>query len=542
MHAMLSTAAVLLQPCYIGRARRIPGGHVDNEGEGMTDTFDDLKLVPELVAGAESMGWDAPSGLQRDAMAKIRRGNNVVLHASAGSGHVGAYGLGVLDRLAQAEDLAAPAALVLVAETHTASAIAGSLAFLAAPIGLAVRALGPGWRDDAHLLVASATQALAAVRGSDLKLDGITALVVDGADLLLDTGQWSALEALADATPGSQRVVVTGRFDETIDAFIEGHARKAMTVPPRTESGNPPADAPAVRYAVAPETEKAGAAVELLEGLGDGVAVICRTVDRTADTERALAARGVAGPDRNLLVLPWTEADQRSVQASVLSFDVPFDAHEMRELHGKGGAVLVTARERAHLLRIAARAGIRLQAVATTSPARTEVETLRDRLRELAAGDLTAELALLEPLLRDVPAAEVAAAAIRLARSSAAATGTGAGEATHPPRGSGDPAAAGTAPPPTAGTWVHLFMDIGKRDDVGPGDIVGVITGEAGVSGDQVGKIDIRESHTTVEVATSVASTVIEALNGRTLKGRSLRVDYDRKNRPPRPGRGGRPA
>ena len=51
------------------------------------------------------------------------------------------------------------------------------------------------------------------------------------------------------------------------------------------------------------------------------------------------------------------------------------------------------------------------------------------------------------------------------------------------------------------------------------------------MSGDRVGKIDIRESHSTVEVATEVAGTVIEALNGRTLKGRSLRVDYDRKDR-----------
>jgi ATP-dependent RNA helicase DeaD len=496
----------------------------------MTDTFEDLKLVPELAAGAESMGWDAPSGLQRDAVAKIRRGNNVVLHASAGSGHVGAYGLGVLDRLAREEEREAPAGLVLVADPHTASATAESLALLAAPAGLSVRALGPGWGDGADLLVASADRALAAVRSSDLKLDGVTSLIIDGADLLLDTGQWAALETLADATSG-QRVVVTGRFDATIDAFIEGHARKAMTVPPRTEPGSPPADAPSVHYAVAPEAEKVGAAVELLAGLGDGVAVICRTVDRADRAERALAARGVAGPDRDLLVLPRPEADQRSVQASVVSLDVPFDADEIRALHGKGGAVVVTPRERAHLLRIAARAGIRLQAAATATPARTEVAAVRDRLRALASGDLTAELALLEPLLGERPAAEVAAAAVRLARES------GGAEASEPARSGG---AAG-APPPETGTWVHLFMDIGDRDDVGPGDIVGAITGEAGVSGDQVGKIDIRESHSTVEVATSVASTVIEALNGRTLKGRSLRVDYDRKGRTSRGREGRRP-
>ncbi len=507
----------------------------------MTGTFEDLKLGPELVAGAESMGWDAPSGLQRDAVAKIRRGNNVVLHGSAGSGHVGAYGLGILDRLVQGDETpAAPAALVLVPDARTASATAESLARLAAPAGLAVRALGPGWSGAANVLVASAADALSAVRASTLKLDGILALVVDGADLLADADQWPALETLADSIPGAaQRVVVTGRFDDAIDAFLEGHVRKAMTVPPRTDPSAPGSDPAMIRYAVTAEGDKPDAAVALLGALGSSVAVVCRTVDRAADVERTLAARGVAGGagrddadgsvDRDLIVLPRAEADQRSIQADVLSYDAPFDADELTALHGKGGAVLVTPRERAHLMRTAARAGLRLQAVATPTPDRTAVDALRDRIRELAQGDLAPELALLEPLLAEIPAAEVAAAAIRLARSGPgvpSAAGPAAPGAAGPSR-----PGAGAAPPPDAGTWVHLFMDIGKRDDVGPGDIVGAITGEAGVSGDRVGKIDIRESHSTVEVATAVAATVIEALNGRTLKGRSLRVDYDRKSR-----------
>lgn len=495
----------------------------------MTDTFEDLKLGPELVAGAESIGWDAPSGLQRDAVARIRRGNNVVLHGSAGSGHVGAYGLGVLDRLAQGDDPpTTPAALVLVPDAPTASATAESLARLATPAGLAARAIGPGWIGSAHVLVASAADALTAVRASTLKLDEIIALVVDGADLLADAGQWGAVETLVDSVPGAaQRVVVTGRFDDAIDAFIEGHVRKAMTVPPRTEPAQPGSDAPMIRYAVVAETDKAAAAMALLDALGDSVAVVCRTVDRAADVERTLAARGASGGagsgDRDLVVLPRAEADQRSIQARVLSYDVPFDTDELTALHGNGGAVVVTPRERSHLLRVAARAGLRLQAVAIPARSQTSVDALRDRLRELAAGDLTPELALLEPLLNDIPAVEVAAAAIRLAWAGGGAIEAGRTGPAQP--------SSGAAPPPDAGTWVHLFMDIGKRDEVGPGDIVGAITGEAGVSGDRVGKIDIRESHSTVEVATSVAPTVIEALNGRTLKGRSLRVDYDRKSR-----------
>jgi ATP-dependent RNA helicase DeaD len=77
---------------------------------------------------------------------------------------------------------------------------------------------------------------------------------------------------------------------------------------------------------------------------------------------------------------------------------------------------------------------------------------------------------------------------------------------------------------------------VGERDGLKPGDLVGAITGEAGVDGHQVGKIDIRESHTVVEVHDAVARRVIKALNGTTIKGRAVRADFDRprRDKPPR--------
>lgn len=507
----------------------------------MTDTFEDLKIAPALLAGTEAVGWDAPGGLQRDAVAVIRRGNNVVLHASAGSGATGAYGLGILDRILGSEsEPGDPEALVLVPDGRAASAIAESLARLAAPAGLTVRALGPGWvTGPTTVLVANPSRALAAVRDSNLKLDGVSAAVIHDADLLAQDDQWEAVETLIDAVPGAaQRVLVTGSFDPAIDGFAERHVRKAMTVPPRSEPEPAPASGPMVRYAVVTASRKPAAAAHLLTEMTDArVAVVCRSTDAAEEVGRTLGARGLLGSSDGpeLLVLPRHEADQRSVQAAVLSWDVPFDADELKALHSGGGAVLVTPRERAHLLRIAGRARLGVEAVATPAPAPTAVDELRDTLRTLAGQDLTAELALIEPLLAELSAAEVAAAAVRMAASRSDARPRPADESIPAP-------SRASAPPPETGTWVHLFMTVGSRDGVGPGDILGAITGEAGISGDEVGKIEIRESHSTAEVASGVAARVIDALNGRTLKGRSLRVDYDRKDREPRGGRkpGGR--
>lgn len=527
----------------------------------MTDRFEDLGIAPELVAGVESVGWDLPGGLQRDAIPVVRRGNNVVLHASAGSGAVGAYGLGILDRLRTGDTgpgTPAPRALVLVSDADTASLTADSLARLAGPAGVTVRTRGPGWATrPVDVLVLSATAAAAAVRDSTLKLEGVVALVVDGADHLEDTGQWEELELMIDVVPpAAQRVVVTGRLGGRIDGFLERHVRKAMTIPPRSATGEDAPTGGPVRYSVTSEHGKAAVLAALVATAeATEVAVVCRTPDRAEAMERALQARGVTGtgdedtPAPRVLVLPHGEADQRSTRAEVVSADVPFDEDTLTELHAGGGAVLVTPREREHLLRIARRAGLALESLPDPEPvAKNPAEAIRDRIRGLLGqAELSADLALIEPLLDEFPAAEVAAAALWLAREglqAAPATGstTTAGSTDTPRRTAPERPTAGAPRPKSAPTWIHLFVSVGSRDEVNPGDIVGAMTGEAGINGEQVGKVDIRESHTTVAVATEVADKVIQALNGRTLKGRSLRVDYDRKTRSPkRSGSGGRP-
>ncbi|NIP78902.1 MAG: DEAD/DEAH box helicase, partial [Gemmatimonadetes bacterium] len=261
----------------------------------MAERFEDLGIAPELVAGVEGLGWDAPAGLQRDAVPVLRRGNNLVVHASAGSGVVGAYGLGVLDRLLT-DDGDGLRVLVLVPDAVAASATADSLARLVATTGLTVGATAPGWtRRDTDILVASATAAAAAVRDSSLKLGDLAALIVDGADRLADSDQWADLETLVDAVPGAaQRVLVTGRLDSRIDDFVERHVRRAMTIPPRAgDEAAPTAGAP-VRYAVTAAADRTAAAVHLLEGLdAPEIAVVCRTLDGAERVGRELAARGV---------------------------------------------------------------------------------------------------------------------------------------------------------------------------------------------------------------------------------------------------------
>lgn len=521
----------------------------------MPGTFEELGVAPELVTSAQSLGWAAPSRLQRNAVPVIRRGNNAVLHAGAGAGVAGAYGLGVLDRLHSVAGAGAPRALVLTSSAHGASAIAASLARLTDGLDVSVRARAPGWPDrPADVLVASVPAAMDGVRDSSLKLESLVTVIVHGAELVASAGDWEALETLLEAVPAeAQRILATSRFGEPVDGLIERHVRKAMTIPPRpaddAEAAAAPIEAP-VGYMVVPERDKTAAVVALLsDPTATEVAVVCRDQARADVMSRELGARGVAvggEPDEGhpkVLVLARTEADQRTTRATVVSCDVPMDADELGELHGRGGTVLATPRELSHLRLMAGRAGATLEAIRLPTPPTVDAaQRIRARLAEtLETRDLGADLALLEPLLEEHSAIELAAAALHLARTGAGTTARDAapGEPAAQ-RPAGDRTTAPAAPPPTT-SWVRLFISAGSRDGLGPGDLVGAITGESGLKGEQVGKIEVRESHSTVEVPGDAAEAVIQALNGRSLRGRSLRVDYDRKERTQRrpAGRGG---
>ena len=75
---------------------------------------------------------------------------------------------------------------------------------------------------------------------------------------------------------------------------------------------------------------------------------------------------------------------------------------------------------------------------------------------------------------------------------------------------------------------VRLFVSIGRRDYVRPGDIVGAIAGEANIPGSSIGHIDIFDKHTFVDVPRDMANRVVDAMEGNTIKGRRVNVEVAR--------------
>jgi len=67
-------------------------------------------------------------------------------------------------------------------------------------------------------------------------------------------------------------------------------------------------------------------------------------------------------------------------------------------------------------------------------------------------------------------------------------------------------------------------IDAGRQDKLRPGDIVGALTGVAGLTTDQIGKIDVFATRSYVGIAHKVIDQVMEKLRVGKIKGRNFRI------------------
>jgi ATP-independent RNA helicase DbpA len=71
---------------------------------------------------------------------------------------------------------------------------------------------------------------------------------------------------------------------------------------------------------------------------------------------------------------------------------------------------------------------------------------------------------------------------------------------------------------------VTLCVDAGRTDKLRPGDLLGALTGDAGLAKEAVGKINTFDTRTYVAIEKKQAKTALERLGAGKIKGRKFRV------------------
>lgn len=512
------------------------------------DSFEELNLPPELVEALAAEGIERPTSFQASVIPVVLRENNLVACAGPGAGILVALIAPLLARIEP--DVTSPAVLVLTPTGERASALAESMGRLAQAMGHRVAAAEGPWAlpERASVLVTTPADALAWLHDGRLSLEGIAAFVLDGGANLQVTGDLEAVETILEGLDAdAQRVFVSLPLTPEVEDLAERHAKRAVHVPPRAaqtraDDGPRRGDVQVRVVGAAREAVVAELCAEVLAGEARHVVLFVRSDDAAADLGDHLALHGFhAGPPGQADLPVWLAVEDMEGRAAMdeagdgvlaVSVDMPFDPDALDRRHGggRGGLVLAEPRELPHLRDVARRTGYTLTVCeATSAPRQARGSGLRAVLDGIEqslsedALDVDAYQVVLEPLIERHGASRVAAAALGLLRARglpAAAPAAGAVATSSV----GAPSAAVTA-------TVRLFVSLGQRDGIGPGDLVGAITGESGIEGKQIGRIDLRESFSLVEVEAAVADRVIKALNGTTVKGRSVRVDLDRNER-----------
>jgi ATP-dependent RNA helicase DeaD len=552
-------------------------------------TFAELGLRPELLSALTALGYEEPTPIQADAIPELLAGRDVLGQAATGTGKTAAFALPALQLVDGPPGR--PIALVLVPTRELAVQVSEAMykygrglrarvlpIYGGQPIGRQLGAL----RDGVHAVVATPGRAIDHINRGTLRLDDVRLVVLDEADEMLDMGFAEDIDAILEATPESrQTVLFSATMPPRISAIAARHMRDAVRI--EIEGAATDAeDTPLVtqRAFVVTRPHKAAALGRILDVEAPRAALVfCRTrteVDQLTETLNGRGYRAEAlhggmnqeGRDRVMgrlrsgtaELLIATDVAARGLDIDLLTHVVNYDVPSAPEAYvhrigrvgraGREGVAITLAepRELRLLGNIERRTGrpIPIEKVPSVAELRArQLEATAAALRDaLAADDLHRFSPVLDELVADRDVRDIARAAIKLAHEARASDVDEteipefvprADRAGKPGKG-GKPVRRQTSGHPGGrfqgpGPKTRLFINLGRRDRVRPGDLVGAIANESDLSGGDIGPINITDNFSTVDVPADAADDVIAAIKRTTIRGKRPTIRRDRERR-----------
>jgi len=474
--------------------------------------LEQLHLTAPVGAALAALGWAGDEPRVREAVPTAARGHNLAVVAPPGAAYGGPALAGLVSRLTGGS---LGTALVVCPEPELEE-WCGLLAGLLSGTGLrldAARGTGRAMRrlrasDPDVVVTTPEIMAALAARGA-LKGEAVGAIVIAGPDRWTSTDGLVAL--MQDVPQDSQRIILASAPEQAAD-LVERYARRALLLGGESMQQVPGA----VRTVGVAWGRRAPALGALLEML-DPRRLAIWTADRAAHA--AIGAVLPVGDDSIHLVT----GDAPSAEV-VIAFDVP-DSQRLKQLLQAGEVLLLvppgTERyvERISTTRRALRIPGLLEAAADAAVSRRGAIA-----RAIEAGHPERALFTLAPLFERYDATSVAAALYDLWVDAGAAA---------------PPAAPAVTVPDQAAT-VKLFVGVGKSDGATPNDLVAVLTKEVRVAREKIGRIEIREAYSLVELPGPDVERIASALNGATIRRKRVVARVDRGRARPAGRAGGR--
>ncbi len=448
--------------------------------------FSELNLPAALARGLADVDYLDMTAVQAASVPTIIAGGDVIAQAHTGSGKTAAFALGLLAVLETGT--ATVQGLVLCPTRELADQVSREIRRLARAIpnvkvltlcgGVALRPQLASLAHLPHIVVGTPGRIQELMEKQVLPLQAVKVLVLDEADRMLDMGFTETIELVVKAIPEDRQTLL---FSATIPAEIRAISRRLQRSP-LDISIEDQATRPQIEqlfFKVEAEQKPAALCALLLAHKPESAVVFCNTRHAVRSIATELSGHGFA-----VLALHG-ELDQREREEMLVRFA------------NRSCSVLVASDVAARGLDIAD------LALVVNYELASDADTHLHRVgRTGRAGRSGLALSL--------------CSSREAGRLRAIADGL---ESTlqwgRVPTAAGQP-----APAP----FITLVVDAGRQDKLRAGDLLGALTGSAGLTAASVGKIDIFATRTYVAITRSALAQARDGLRAGKIKGRNFRV------------------
>ena len=537
-----------------------------------------------LLKTLADKGYSDPSPIQKAAFPELMLGRDLVGQAQTGTGKTAAFALPLLERLQSGQKT--PQALVLAPTRELAMQVADSFkAYAAGHPHLKVLAVYGGsdfrsqisaLRRGVDVVVGTPGRVMDHMRQGTLDTSGLRSLVLDEADEMLRMGFIDDVEWILDQLPEERQVVL---FSATMPPEIRRLSKRYLKDPAEVTIRTKDQEGRRIRQRsiTVPMPHKLEALQRVLDACGsEGVIIFARTKAITLTVAETLEAGGhqvaVLNGDvpqnqrertverlRNgsVDILVATDVAARGLDVDriglVINYDMPFDSEAYVHRIGRTGragrtgeAVLfVTPRERRFINNLERATGQPIEAMevpGNTAINQGRLDRLHKRLLDAAQQPRanSDEAALLQELLQrigtelELSGEQLAYAALSLAigpepllrqqgdddwiRNNQRRDRDRADRGDRRERRNDRPAR------PPEDNMQRYRVEVGHRDRVKPGNLVGAIAGETGLQGRMIGRIQIFDNHSLIDLPKGMPEDVFNNLRRLRVMNRELQI------------------
>lgn len=524
-----------------------------------TVRFDELNIAEPILRAITDMGFEEATPIQAKAIPIEMTGIDVLGQAQTGTGKTAAFAIPLLQKINPKEKKLQ--SIVLCPTRELAIQVADEIRHLAKYLhGVKVLPIYGGQdivkqirslKAGTQIMIGTPGRVMDHMRRKTVKFDHIHTVILDEADEMLNMGFREDIETILKDVPKERQTIlfsatmpkpileIAGEYQK--DAQLIKVVKKELTV----------ANIEQYYYEVK-QKNKDEVLSRLLDIYNPKLSLVfCNTKKKVDELVEVLQNRGyfaeglhgdlkqsqrdrVMNGFRNgkTEILVATDVAARGIDVdnveAVFNYDLPQDDEYYVHRIGRTGRAgrtgmafsFVVGREAYKLRDIMkyCKTKIVLQRVPSLNDVvNTKYDKIMDQIRNMVQEEeLTSVIEMLEKRLNeeDFTALDMAAALFKMALGTENTDGYDAiGEYFD----FGDTGA--------EEGMVRLFINIGKKQNVRPGDILGAITGETGIPGRLVGTIDMYDRYTFVEVPREHAKSVLQAMQDAKIKGKVINIE-----------------